>query len=128
MATTVTVNLSTYYSIEDAYETIKASDYAAETDIAAALEVLKSALAEIDTNNSLTRRYLYVRWYDLATNPANYDSYPPLESALLHSYSAFTQDIVEAFVEGQTSNSANIQVTDDPSGTVGWTEIATFFS
>jgi len=128
MATTVTMSLSVYQSIVASYEALKVVDSADETDVAAIVEALKALLRDIDSSNTLTRHYLSIRWYDLDARPADYADYPPLTTVKLYSYTAFTQDYVTDYIGNQTSNYTEVYVTDDPTGTVGWVALATFFS
>lgn len=131
MATNVEMLKSDYERIVAVYEYLKDHEILEDSDISDVLSpqltVLKEVLDQADTDNSLTRYYLCIKWHDLSARPADYDDYPPVEEATLYSYTAFTKQFVEDFVEEQTARSANILVTDDPSGNVGWLELDVYF-
>ena len=124
---TVTVNLSDYEQIVAVYESLKNSTLAYDETVKPLLDSLRPLLTTIDSENSLQRYYLSVSWNDLSARPADYAEYPPTEEGQLYSYTAFTKAFVISFVEAQTTRYANILVTDDPSGNVGWQAIDVYF-
>lgn len=116
-----------YSAVVAIYETLKNSELSTNSTLQPLLNELKDILNRTDVANTLTRYYLSVKWYDLTANPADHENYPPELEEKLHSYTAFTKQYVIDFVESQTNRYANILVTDDPSGNVGWKDLDTFF-
>jgi len=91
--------------------------------------VVRDFLEGLERTNSITRYFLYVRWRDRA-RPVfeNRDDWPPTMTTTLARYtSPWTYEDVIAAVAAYTSNYFSIQVTEDRTGTVGWTDLDTHF-
>jgi hypothetical protein len=93
---------------------------------------LDTLLRRVDTQNSLTRYYLGIKWLDgAAPRPGDQqpiEEWPPWVSDWFVSYSPFTKEWVEEYVASRTTNPIYILVTKDPSREIGWYELDVFFS
>lgn len=128
MPSTISMLRADYDKIVSVYESLKSGELATNEEVTPLLYLLKTALAATDSTNTLTRHYMWVKWYDLSARPADYEDYPPQIEESLYSYTAFTRQYIVDFVLSQTPSYANILVTNDPSGQVGWMELDIFFS
>jgi hypothetical protein len=128
VTTNYTISKTEYESIVASYEELRHSSLALDDTLKPHIDSLKTLLEDVDDANSITRYYIGVRWDDLSVRAADYEDYPPQQEELFHSYTAFTEQWVLDFVEAQTVHYANVLVTDDPSGNVGWVTVSAFFA
>lgn len=91
---------------------------------------IRKLVHKIENANSLTRKFLGVRWLDAAAGPPPGFpiEWPPAQSLQLSRYtSPWTHEEVTAAVAAHTANPVTIEVTRDRTMTVGWFDIDTFF-
>lgn len=84
----------------------------------------------IEKANDLTRYFLKCRWRDRTIQahiPGETDWPPQVTLELVRYTTPWAYDDVMAAIEAQTANPFEIEVTIDRTGTVGWTDIDTFF-
>lgn len=85
----------------------------------------------IDAENGIELYILWVRWQDVGgVAPVQIASvpYPPLTSTRIRQTRAISrQDVLDAVTAAGAANPADIHVTPDRHGEIGWTELDVYF-
>jgi len=94
---------------------------------------IRDRVEKIERANGVTRYFLFVRWRDrnspFVTQDSDTSDWPPQYThELLRYTSPWTEDEVMASITQVTPHPFDIQVTEDRSGTVGWTDIASYYA
>lgn len=86
--------------------------------------------AEVDKINGITRYGLLVRWQDLGGQaPPRREiakPWPPEATQYIEMKRRITRADVDAVLEKRAINPVDVQVTPDPEGRVGWSQLSAF--
>ena len=84
---------------------------------------------KLENANGLARQFLWVRWRDANARQeaGDWDFPPQYTQQMLRYTTPWTYEDVQAVVAARTSNPVSIEVTRDRTGTVGWSDLNTFF-
>jgi hypothetical protein len=93
---------------------------------------IRERVEKIERANGITRYFLFVHWRDrnspFVTQDSDTSDWPPLFTTQLMRYTIpWTRDEVMAAITQVTPHPFDIQVTEDRSGTVCWTDIDTYY-
>lgn len=116
MATDVTLTRSQYESL------LAALDGDTQVDATTLRRVIDSA-------NNIQRFFLKIRWFETggATSQPfsiqNGGNWPLTQSFTLRQDRAIAREDVDDVVRTQATNPVDVQVTTDPDGVVGWTDV-----
>lgn len=93
---------------------------------------IRDLVSKVERANSILRYFLFVRWRDreasFVTQDGSTSDWPPLRTLELIRYTGPWQreEVMNAIYE-TTPHPFGIEVTLDSTGTVGWTDITTYF-
>lgn len=85
--------------------------------------------AAIDDTNDIQRYLLRIRWYETGGSTRvpfsirDGGDWPPQQTFTLRQDRAIAREDVDAVVLTQATNPVDVQVTPDPNGLVGWTDL-----
>ncbi len=92
---------------------------------------IRDMIEKVEHQNGVVRQFLYVRWRDREApfvSPPNTSDWPPQLTLQLVRYTTpWRKDEVMAAIMETTPHPFSVEVTQDRTGTVGWTDIDLYF-